>query len=526
MASSAQSPGPAKSEAFRPIITLEEHFLSRAAEAQPNSRNASFRAIPGLFEQFTELGPKRIGDMDAGQVTMQVISHGPGDLSPAKCRECNDQLAEAVRSHPDRFAGFAELAMDEPQEAAKELRRTCSGENGGIKFVGALVDSHTESGLYYDGPEFDVLWAEAEKLDVPIYIHPTWPSDQLFNANKSPHLSDEVTMSIMAFGFGWHSDVAVHILRLYAGGIFDRFPKLKIVIASVFTMVKAEICPRGMGQQLVADDERELGARPAGLHSPEYEARQNHVQCGLSIREEPRRIEMVEGAGGERYGDWRVTARATPVPGDLRLVRYPTVRAATTRATTYDATVSADCFTLTPGQPTPIAVSYVSATCRTDRHYPETTWYYTVTSGHIESWIVDTTYTADSTYTSTIAATSFVTCDEVLDYENTDTYDTVTPLTWASLALTFATIQLTWWVFDLALVFKWRAKSGGLVMVLDAISWNCVPPHGPASVGVIAASKGIDSSEFARIYYLGMRREAKPPDRTTRKLIISVGSDW
>ncbi|KAK9792883.1 hypothetical protein AB5N19_00155 [Seiridium cardinale] len=237
MASSAQSPGPAKSETLRPIITLEEHFLSRAAEAQPNSRNASFKAIPGLFEQFTELGPKRIADMDAGQVTMQVISHGPGDLSPAQCRECNDQLAEAVRSHPDRFAGFAELAMDEPQEAAKELRRTCSGENGGIKFVGALVDSHTESGLYYDGPEFDVLWAEAEKLDVPIYVHPTWPSDQLFNANKSPHLSDEVTMSIMAFGFGWHSDVAVHILRLYAGGIFDRFPKLKIVIGHMGEMI-------------------------------------------------------------------------------------------------------------------------------------------------------------------------------------------------------------------------------------------------------------------------------------------------
>jgi predicted TIM-barrel fold metal-dependent hydrolase len=176
--------------------------------------------------------------MEAGQVTMQVISHAPGDLSSAMCRETNDQLAEAVRSHPGRFAGFAELPMHEPQEAAREIRRTCSGKKeDGMTFVGALVDSHTENGLYYDGPEFDVLWEEAMKLDVPIYIHPTWPAEQLFTAYKSPHLPEDVTMSILAFGLGWHTDVAVHILRLYAAGVFDRFPKLKIIIGHMGEMI-------------------------------------------------------------------------------------------------------------------------------------------------------------------------------------------------------------------------------------------------------------------------------------------------
>jgi predicted TIM-barrel fold metal-dependent hydrolase len=221
----------------RPIITLEEHFLSRAANAQPNPRNEMFKAIPGLYDQFIELGPQRIADMDAGQVTMQVISNGPGDLSAADCRACNDQLAEAVRSHPGRFAGFAELPMHAPEEAARELRRTCSGENDGVRFVGALVDSHTEEGLYYDGPEFDVLWAEAVGLDVPIYIHPTWPSEQLYAASKSPHLSETTNLAILAFGFGWHSDVAVHILRLYAAGVFDRFPGLKIIIGHMGEMI-------------------------------------------------------------------------------------------------------------------------------------------------------------------------------------------------------------------------------------------------------------------------------------------------
>ncbi|MCJ1472474.1 hypothetical protein MMC13_001122 [Lambiella insularis] len=211
---------------MRPIITLEEHFLSRVANAHPNARNEQFKSVPGLYDRFVELGPQRIADMDAGQVTMQVISHGPGG-----------PLAEAVRSHPGRFAGFAELPMHEPQEAAQELRRTCSGRTDGMEFVGALVDSHTETGLYCDGPEFDALWAEAVELDVPIHIHPTWPSEQLYTACSSPHLSEQTNLSILAFGFGWHSDVALHIIRLYAAGVFDRFPRLKIIIGHMGEMI-------------------------------------------------------------------------------------------------------------------------------------------------------------------------------------------------------------------------------------------------------------------------------------------------
>lgn len=226
----------------RPIITLEEHFLSRAACAHPNAHNEEFKAIPGLFDSFTELGPRRLQDMDSGKVTMQVISHGPGDLSPAQCRECNDQLAEAVRDHPSRFAGFAELPMDDPAAAAAELRRTCGGGGGGgmpggVRFVGALVDSHTEAGRYYDGPEFDALWSAAAELGVPVYLHPTWPTEGLAAAQGSPHLPAAVSTAILAFGFGWHGDVAVHVLRLYAAGVFDRFPRLQVVIGHMGEMI-------------------------------------------------------------------------------------------------------------------------------------------------------------------------------------------------------------------------------------------------------------------------------------------------
>ncbi|CAN8106568.1 unnamed protein product [Discula destructiva] len=221
----------------RPIVTLEEHFISQASvncASPPNEvpLKDTIEAFDAMTEIY-ELGPKRLADMDAGQVTMQVISHGPGVYPTAHCRATNDQLADAVRAHPTRFAGFADLPMNEPEEAAAELRRTVKGAG----FVGALVDSHTTAGRYYDGPEYDVLWTAAVELDVPIYIHPTWPSEQFFEAYKSPELMDTVNTAIMSFGWGWHSDVAVHILRLYAAGIFEKFPALKVIIGHMGEML-------------------------------------------------------------------------------------------------------------------------------------------------------------------------------------------------------------------------------------------------------------------------------------------------
>ncbi|KKY31916.1 putative amidohydrolase family protein [Diaporthe ampelina] len=216
-----------------PIITLEEHFISTAAESRTHKTDEALKQIPGLWGKFAELGQLRLRNMDAGQVTLQVISHGPGDLTPDQCRMANAQLAQAVQAHPGRFAGFAALPMEHPAEAATELRRTCSESN----FLGALVDSHTEAGAYYEGPEYDVLWEAASELDVPIYIHPTWPSESLFDTYRSEALPEQVSAAISAFGFGWHSDVAIHVLRLYAGGIFDRFPGLKIVIGHFGEMI-------------------------------------------------------------------------------------------------------------------------------------------------------------------------------------------------------------------------------------------------------------------------------------------------
>lgn len=211
--------------------------------------------------------------------------------------------------------------------------------------------------------------------------------------------------------------------------------------------------------------------------------------------------------------------------GDTNLFPRTTYTEATTWTKTYQATISAECFTLAPGQSAPTPVPYVSASCTTEIYNPETTWYYTITSGQIRNGSVHTTYTADTTSTSIWKAWSYISCQEVFDMDNPATCDSVTPLTWASLVLTIITIQLTWWVGDLPLLFKSRTSGGGIAAFLDAISWNCVRTHCPGSAAAIAAYKGMDTSEFARVYYLGMRRDDKPPEWKTWKLAISIFSD-
>ncbi|KAF7540967.1 hypothetical protein G7054_g908 [Neopestalotiopsis clavispora] len=133
-----------------PLITLEEHFLSESADdALRALYSEQVGNIPELAAKLSDLGPIRLRSMDENNVSMQVISHGPGPMQPAQCCAANDQLAAAVKANPDRFAGFAVLPVSDPDEAAKELTR-CVRELG---FVGALIDNRCGN-TYYDGAAY------------------------------------------------------------------------------------------------------------------------------------------------------------------------------------------------------------------------------------------------------------------------------------------------------------------------------------------------------------------------------------
>ncbi|KAK3710473.1 hypothetical protein LTR37_010316 [Vermiconidia calcicola] len=221
-----------------PLITLEEHFFSTAAmDTLDDKMVEQFKHIPGLKDKLTDADELRLEEMEKGKVSFQVISHAciAGAPSPSVCREGNDELAGHIQKHPDRFAGFAVLPMSDAEKSAKELERSIKQ----LGFVGAMVDNHVH-GKYYDGSEYDVFWKMAQDLDVPIYLHPTWPSDNM-NPQYTGNFSDGASRSMGASGWGWHTETGLHILRLFAAGVFDKFPNLKMIIGHMGEMLPFQL---------------------------------------------------------------------------------------------------------------------------------------------------------------------------------------------------------------------------------------------------------------------------------------------
>jgi len=177
-----------------------------------------------IIERLQYLDERRIHDMDATGVDRHVLSlTSPGvqvfdsAAAVAFAKSCNDQLAEAVRRHPDRFAGLAAVAPQNPPEAAKELERGV--RKLGLK--GAILNSHT-LGEYLDDSKFWDIFAAAEALDVPLYLHPNSPSAGLIQ----PLLARGLDGAIYGFGV----DTGMHLLAIITSGAFDRFPKLRFVV--------------------------------------------------------------------------------------------------------------------------------------------------------------------------------------------------------------------------------------------------------------------------------------------------------
>jgi 2,3-dihydroxybenzoate decarboxylase len=177
-----------------------------------------------LLQKIQRIDESRIADMDASGIDMQLLLlTAPGvqvmkkDTAVAMAALSNDRVAEAVRKWPTRFQALAAVAPQDPATAAKELERAVN--TLGLK--GAVINSHTQ-GEFLDDEKFWDIFAAAEALNVPIYIHPSGPPKSMIQPFLERGLEGAV------FGFG--VEVALHILRIIVSGAFDRFPKLRIVI--------------------------------------------------------------------------------------------------------------------------------------------------------------------------------------------------------------------------------------------------------------------------------------------------------
>ena len=225
-----------------PTITLEEHFLSGAvvdyyqARSKPDPYEETV-LIRACRDELVEVGDIRVRSMEQNQVSLQIISHAPNSLAldMETCTGVNNELVQAVSGRPSRFAGFATLPMADPQAASKELQR-CIRD---LKFLGALIDN-TCNGRFYDDPFFWPVFEMAQELDVPIYLHPS------YNEQTKPLLHDgnypePIAQTLSMYAWGWHSENALHILRLFAAGVFDKFPRLKIIIGHMGEMIPFQI---------------------------------------------------------------------------------------------------------------------------------------------------------------------------------------------------------------------------------------------------------------------------------------------
>jgi 5-carboxyvanillate decarboxylase len=177
-----------------------------------------------LLDQLEDIGERRIHDMDIAGVDKMVLSlTAPGvqvfDAATANSLaiSTNDQLAAAIKKHPDRFAGLAAVAPQDPKAAAKEMER-------GIKKLGlngVIINSHT-NGEYLDDPKYWEIFEAAQALDAAIYLHPQTPPPDMV----MPYLARGFERAIMGFAH----ELSLHVLGLMTAGVFDRFPKLKMVI--------------------------------------------------------------------------------------------------------------------------------------------------------------------------------------------------------------------------------------------------------------------------------------------------------
>ena len=208
-------------------IALEEHFLCPGFEGYWRATTGSIdpTVASSLFARLTDFGETRLEAMDRAGIARAVLSiAGPGvqserDVAVAsrRAREANDFLAREVEKRPDRYSGFAHIAMQDPRAAADELER-CLRE---LKFCGAMVNGHT-NGQYLDHPELHPFWERAEALQATIYIHPADP------ITPSPALDghDGLRRATWEWGF----ETGSHALRLVFGGVFDRFPRARIAL--------------------------------------------------------------------------------------------------------------------------------------------------------------------------------------------------------------------------------------------------------------------------------------------------------
>jgi predicted TIM-barrel fold metal-dependent hydrolase len=212
-------------------IALEEHFAIDLTIEQ-----SRIYAKPGVWEKLRadllDVEQQRLERMEGSGTGFSILSlNAPGTQGipdPAQAidvaKRANDTLAAFISRHPRRLGGFAALPMQDPDAAARELERSVRD----LGFHGCLVNGFAQVGnadtiVYYDDRRFADFWKIVEDLGKPFYLHPR----------------DPLPANARGFqGFPWlgaptwafATETSTHALRLLTSGLFDRHPRLQMIL--------------------------------------------------------------------------------------------------------------------------------------------------------------------------------------------------------------------------------------------------------------------------------------------------------
>lgn len=206
-------------------IAIEQHYVSYEHRHLAGSAHVPPAVWMNFESRLLDFEGNRLKEMDELGINMEILSFGsPGvqGLSDAgEARELstrfNDDLARVISHHPTRFAGFAALPTQSPEAAAAELERAVVK----LGFKGALING-TTNGKFLDDPSYLPLFAKAEALGCPLYLHPAPGTESLSIYAGHPYLEGPM--------WSWGVETATHVLRMIFAGVFDQFPKLTLML--------------------------------------------------------------------------------------------------------------------------------------------------------------------------------------------------------------------------------------------------------------------------------------------------------
>ncbi len=270
------------------IIALEEHMVSKTIgaavaktiqEAYPYAEQflhpaaADAPSTPDLFE----LGERRIAELDKAGIDMEVVSYTnptqwlTGDEAVTLAKQANDTLYQNIKAFPDRFRAFATLPWNNPAAAADELKRTVNE----LGFVGTLISGRPQTGnVFLDDKMYYPIWEALTELDLPVYIHPNYTSVDACSAYYSG-LNPQLDTILSAYGYGWHYEAGIQVIRMILAGVFEKYPKLKVLsghwgemvpyfLARLDQMFKPEVT--GLSDTITNIYKRHVWISPSGVY--------------------------------------------------------------------------------------------------------------------------------------------------------------------------------------------------------------------------------------------------------------------